>query len=103
MNFISIEEMNLVIKSEKPVVIEFWGSTCTACYKADYFLLTLEESYKTKFKIFKIDVEKNIQVLERFSVTKLPTFIVFQDGAEKTRIIGFKSEMELEKNIRKYI
>ena len=100
MKFISIEEMNSVIKSEIPVIIEFWGSTCTACYKADNFLLRLEQSYKTKFKIFQIDAESNLQLLEKYSVTKLPTFVVFQNNAEKTRIVGFKSEMELEKNIR---
>jgi thioredoxin-like negative regulator of GroEL len=86
-----------------PILIEFWSPLCTVCIKAESFLNKLEQAYKGKIILAKINIDNSAQLNELYSINKLPTFILFKNSVELVRVTGFKNEIELEKAIRQYV
>jgi thioredoxin 1 len=91
------------LKSDIPVMLDFWSFKCPACEQANVFLLKLEEAYKDKIKIIKVNVEQEFELTKRFMIGSIPTFIFFKNEQIQSRIIGFKGQAVLEKEIRKII
>jgi len=86
-----------------PVLIEFWSPLCTVCDKAEVFLEKLQKSYKSKFVVAKINIDNANELIEKYSIAKLPTFILFKGSDILTRCVGFKEGLELEKLIRNHV
>lgn len=103
MKSLTSEEFNSEIQSFIPVLIEFWDVSCKICAKAEIFMNKLEQAYKGKLFIAKINLADALVLLDLYSVSKLPTFILFRSGRELTRSIGFRDEITLEKTIREFI
>lgn len=103
MKNLTLEEFNSSIKSFVPTFIEFWSPLCTVCMKAEGFLNKLEQAYKDKIVLAKINIDDSVQLNEIYSINKLPTFILFKNSIELVRVTGFKNEIELERAIRQYV
>jgi thioredoxin 1 len=103
MKSLSLEEFNLAIKSFVPILIEFWSSSCLVCEVAERYLEKLGQAYQNKIVLARINIDCLLQIIELYSISKLPTFILFKNSIELMRVTGFKNEFELEKAIRKYI
>jgi len=103
MKQIDKKEFEKTIAMKVPVLIEFWSSSCIACDKAETFLKKLNEVYRSKVIIAKIDVLNNLDLVKKYDVLKVPTFILFKDSNELHRIVGFKNDVEFEKQIRPFI
>ena len=84
----------IVLKSTKPVIVDFYTETCGIC---KYISPIMDEMAKerTDFKIVKIDANKNFALANRYNFRLVPTLIVFRDGKEVKRITqpGTKSEI----------
>ena len=84
----------IVLKSTKPVIVDFYTETCGIC---KYISPIIDEMAKerTDFKIVKIDANKNFALANRYNFRLVPTLIVFRDGKEVKRITqpGTKSEI----------
>ena len=84
----------IVLKSTKPVIVDFYTETCGIC---KYISPIMDEMAKerTDFKIVKIDANKNFALAKRYNFRLVPTLIVFRDGKEVKRITqpGTKSEI----------
>ena len=84
----------IVLKSTKPVIVDFYTETCGIC---KYISPIIDEMAKerTDFKIVKIDANKNFALAKRYNFRLVPTLIVFRDGKEVKRITqpGTKSEI----------
>ena len=84
----------IVLKSTKPVIVDFYTETCGIC---KYISPIMDEMAKerTDFKIVKIDANKNFALAKRYNFRLVPTLIVFRDGKELKRITqpGTKSEI----------
>jgi thioredoxin 1 len=101
MKNLSYEEFKIVVSSKTPVLIEFWSPACFACDKAESYLLKLENAYKNKINIAKININDFVDLIEMYSVSKLPTFILFKETKELMRVVGFGNGDLLEREIRK--
>ena len=79
-----------VLKSDIPVVIDFWASWCRYCKLMDPIIERLTIFHKNKVKFVKVDVDKSPKFLNNFRPLRgLPVLIFFKNGVEVDRIIGF--------------
>ena len=89
-----------VLKSKLPVLVEFWGSWCIPCKKMEEILNSLEEEYKGKIKICKININRNPKTATKYQITGVPTYLIFKNGKILKREIGAKSREQLKRIIK---
>lgn len=77
-----------VIKSEKPVLIDFWAVWCGPCKIIAPVVEEIAVEYDGKAKVGKLDVDNNQQTAIKFGVRSIPTLLIFKDGKLKDTIIG---------------
>lgn len=78
-----------VLKASKPVMVDFWATWCGPCQMAGPVIDELATDYKGKIVIGKLDVDANQDTAQKFGVMSIPTVILFQDGKEVARKVGF--------------
>ena len=82
-----------VLKSEKPILIDFWATWCGPCMRQGPIV---EELAEEGYAVGKVDVDQNMALAQQFRVVSIPTMILFKDGAEAKRFVGFTSKEELK-------
>lgn len=78
-----------VIKSDKPVMVDFWATWCGPCVMAGPVVDELADDYMGKIKVGKLDVDANQTIAQQYGVMSIPTVILFKDGKEIARKVGF--------------
>lgn len=92
-----------VLKSTTPVLVDFWATWCGPCRLAEPVIEELSEDYKDRVLIAKLDVDANPVNSQKFGVMSIPTTILFKDGKEIGRQIGFSGKQHFEDLIKKAI
>lgn len=82
-----------VLKSEKPILIDFWATWCGPCMRQGP---VVEELAEEGYAVGKVDVDRNMALAQQFRVVSIPTLILFKDGAEAQRFVGLTSKEELK-------
>jgi thioredoxin 1 len=77
-----------VLKSEVPVVVDFWATWCGPCRMIAPIMEELAGQYEGKVKIGKLDVDENQQVAIKYGVRSIPTVLILKGGEIKDTIIG---------------
>jgi thioredoxin 1 len=88
-----------IIKSEKPVLIDFFATWCGPCKTLAPILKQVKDNLGERITIIKIDVDKNQQLASQYQVRGVPTMILFQNGKQLWRQSGILSKDEIVKTI----
>lgn len=90
---------NDVLKSETPVVVDFWAPWCAPCRIVSPIIEQLAQEYGDKLKVGKLNVDDNPKTAQVYSVMSIPTIILFKNGKPGKTMIGAQSKDSYKKNI----
>ena len=81
-----------VLKSDKPVLVDFWAAWCGPCRMVGPIIDELSEEYAGKAVVGKVDIDSNQQYAAQFGVRNIPTVLVFKNGELVDRKVGVSSK-----------
>ncbi|HEX5434598.1 MAG TPA: thioredoxin [Candidatus Angelobacter sp.] len=92
-----------VLKSEQPVLVDFWATWCGPCKAIAPIVDELAKEYHGKVKVGKMDVDRNSSTPMRYGVRGIPTLLVFKGGQVKEQIVGYVPKETIQKAIDKHV
>jgi thioredoxin 1 len=89
-----------VLEEKLPVIVDFWAEWCGPCKMAEPIIEELSNTYAGKVKVSKLNVDENHTTSLKYGVMSIPTVILFKDGKEAGRQIGYAGRGGYEKLIQ---
>lgn len=91
---------NEVMKTDIPVLIDFWASWCAPCQMMLPVVAQLAEEYAGKVKVGKVNVDEEPELARQFQVMSIPMFAVVKGGKVVNQMTGARPKSELEAMLR---
>lgn len=91
-----------VLKSELPVLVDFWAAWCAPCHMIAPALENLAQTYKDKMRVVKFNVDENPKTPANYGILSIPTLLLFKGGELKETIIGALPQNMIEDAITKH-
>lgn len=86
-----------VLKSDKPIVLDFWAPWCGYCRRLNPVIDKISEEYDANIIFAKVNIDEEPQLAEKFSVNTIPTLIAFKNGVSGKEIIAPQSKADIDK------
>ncbi len=105
-NVISINDSNFeseVVNSSIPVVVDFWATWCGPCRKLSPVVDEIAQAYEGKVKFVKVNVEESIETAKKYSISGLPSLLIFKNGEAVERMTGLMPKSTIISNVEKHI
>lgn len=92
-----------VLNSDVPVLVDFWAPWCGPCKAIGPSIEQLAEEYAGKAKVYKVDVDENPSLAEKYNVMSIPALLVFKNGKEAEKMVGAAAKPKIAEMIDKVL
>jgi len=92
-----------VLKSEVPVLVDFYADWCGPCKMMGPIVEKLANEFEGKMKIGKLNIDNEMSIAQKYRVMSIPTFIFFKNGEAVKTIVGGMSEKDLIEKINEVL
>ena len=89
-----------VLKSKKPVLVDFWAEWCGPCRQLGPVLEEISKEIQDKAEIVKLNVDENPEIDQKFQIRGIPTMMFFKDGKLQKTIVGVQPKSEIIKSLK---
>lgn len=93
---LSKENFEESVKAGEKVLVDFYSDSCVPCKKLNPVLGDLEDEHENEVKVYKLNINFDMEIAEKYGVLSTPTLILFKNGEETDRKTGFQSLETLE-------
>jgi thioredoxin len=103
-NILEFSDQNFeqeVLKSDKPVLVDFWAEWCAPCRMIAPAVEEIAGEYAGRAKVGKLNVDENGSVTSRYNIRSIPTLLIFKNGEIKEQLVGTTSKANLAKLLDK--
>jgi thioredoxin 1 len=94
---------NEVLKSNSPVLVDFWAAWCGPCRMVAPVIDQLAEQYSGKVKVVKLNVDENPEIAEKYQILSIPTVYLFKNGSKAEELVGARPKQSFEEMINKHV
>ena len=92
-----------VLQAAEPTLVDFWADWCGPCKMIGPVVEEVAQEYAEKLRVFKMDVDANPNTPQGLGIRGIPTLILFKDGAEAERIVGYRTKEALVEDLLTHI
>ena len=98
---ITSENYESVLKSEKPIVVDFWATWCGPCRMVGPVIESLAEEYDGKTSVCKLNVDENPDLATEYKIMSIPTVMIMKNGEIVDKAVGVRTREEYQSMIEK--
>ncbi len=105
-NITELNEENFkekVVESNKLTVVDFWATWCGPCRKLGPVLDEIADEMPEEINIYKVNADENMKIAKEYSVSGLPSLLIFKDGQPVERLVGLMPKTNIINNIKKHL
>ena len=105
-NALEVNDSNFeaeVKNSDVPVLVDFWAPWCGPCRKISPVIDEIATEMEGKVKVVKVNTDENLKITQEFSISGIPSVLIFKNGEAVERLVGLMQKSQLISNLEKHL